>query len=60
MAALLDSVSRRAQEVGLARWAIVALIVLAVIVAASIAFGWTLSEAPAFDITPDPAGELPF
>jgi hypothetical protein len=60
MAPLLDSASRHAQELGLARAAVVALIVLAVVIAASIAFGWTLTEGPVLDLTTDPAGELPF
>lgn len=60
MAPLLDSASRHAQEVGLARVAIVALIVLAIVIAAGVAFGWTLPAGPSFEITPDPAGDLPF
>jgi hypothetical protein len=39
---------------------LIAAVVIAVVMAAGVAFGWTLTEAPSFDITTDPAGALPF
>ncbi len=35
-------------------------VVIAVVIAAGVAFGWTLTGGPSFDITTDPAGDLPF
>lgn len=34
--------------------------VAAVVIAAAVAFDWTLTGARSFDLTPDPAGTMPF
>gem|GEM_PF-3898694 len=39
---------------------VIAAITIVVIVAAGIAFDWTLAGAPDFNLTVDPAGDLPF
>ena len=60
MAPLLDAAARHAQLLGLVRIVAAALIVAAIVIAASVAFGWTLPAAPSLELTPDPAGRLPF
>ena len=53
-------VDRRALERGFIRWALIAVVAAALLLAAGVAFGWTLTEAPYFGLTTDPAGALPF
>ena len=60
MAPLLDSATRHAQEMGLVRLVAASVIVFTIVIAMSVAFGWTLPAAPSFELTPDPAGNLPF
>ena len=44
----------------LLRVVLFALAVVAIVLAAAVTFGWTLTAAPFFGLTPDPAGGLPF
>lgn len=60
MAPLLDSASRHAQEMGLIKVIAASAILLAIVIALAVAFGWTLPVAPSFEVVPDPAGELSF
>ena len=60
MAPLLDPMSRHAYLIGISRVAVVALVVLAAVMLASLAFGWTLAAGPSFDITTNPGVDLPF
>lgn len=60
MAFVLSSSERVALAGRLLRVVLLTLIVLAIVVAAAVTFGWTLTEAPFFGLTPDPAGGLPF
>jgi hypothetical protein len=55
-----ESSDRPALERRLVRALLVAIVVVAIALVATAAFGWTLVEAPGFGITPDPAGTLPF
>ena len=42
------------------RIAVVALVVLAAVILASIAFDWTLAPGPSFELTTNPGADLPF
>ena len=60
MAPLLETLSGHTPAAGLMRLTLVTLVVVAVVIAAAVAFGWTLPAGPSFELTPDPAGDLPF
>ncbi len=39
---------------------VIAAVAIVLIAAAAVAFDWTLAAGPSFNLTTDPAGELPF
>lgn len=60
MAPAFDRTPRRQLEMQLLRVLLIGLIAVAIVLAASAAFGWTLSAGPSFDLTTNPGAELPF
>lgn len=60
MAPLLDSMVRQDYLVGIARIAVLAVVVFAVAILASVAFDWTLASGPSFELTTNPGADLPF
>ncbi len=60
MSSELSFAERAALADRLLRVVLLAMAVLAIVLAAAVAFDWTLTAAPFFGLTPDPAGALPF